>query len=87
MRIGNRPIRFVNVSVCWRARTVVGTTTTTCFPSLDRLERRADSDLRLAEPDVTAHQAVHRGGLLHVLLDRVDRGCLVGRLLELERGL
>ncbi len=47
---------------------------------LDRLEGRAHRDLRLAVPDVTADQPVHRDGLLHVLLDLGDRGQLVGRL-------
>ena len=52
---------------------------------LDRLERRAYGDLGLAVADVTADQAVHRHGALHVALDLVDRDHLVGRLDERER--
>ena len=52
---------------------------------LDRLERGPDRDLGLAEPDVAAHQAVHRVGPLHVALDVVDRAALVGRLDVRER--
>ncbi len=47
---------------------------------LDRLERGADRDLGLAEPDVAAQQPIHRMGEFHVALDVVDRGALVGRL-------
>ncbi len=52
---------------------------------LDRLERGADGDLGLAEPDVAAHEAIHRVRQFHVALDVVDRGALVGRLHERER--
>ena len=52
---------------------------------LYRLERGAHRDLGLAEADVTADEAVHRHLALHVGLHRVDRGLLVGRLLEGER--
>ena len=45
-----------------------------------RLEGGADRDLGLAVADVAADQPVHRHGLLHVALDVVDRGQLVGRL-------
>ena len=57
---------------------------------LDRLEDGAHRDLGLAEADVAADEAVHRGGPLHVRLDVVDRLELVGgldvgeRLLELD---
>ena len=47
---------------------------------LHRLERRPHRDLGLAVADVAADQPVHRDGLLHVPLDLVDRGELVGRL-------
>ena len=47
---------------------------------LHRLERRAHRDLGLAVADVAADQPVHRDGLLHVVLDLLDRGELVGRL-------
>ena len=47
---------------------------------LDRLEGRADRDLRLPVADVAADEAVHRHGLLHVGLDLVDRRELIGGL-------
>ena len=50
-----------------------------------RLERRADRDLRLAEPHVAADQAIHRLGQLHVVLDVLDRGQLIARLVVRER--
>ena len=43
-------------------------------------ERGADRDLGLAEADIAANEAVHRPRRLEVLLDRLDRGLLVGRL-------
>ena len=56
-----------------------------------RLEGRPDGDLRLAESDVSANQAVHRHLLLHVFLDRLRRRQLVRRVLvheaRLELGL
>ena len=52
---------------------------------LHRLERRAHRDLGLAVADVAADQPVHRDRLLHVGLDLVDRGELVGRLGVRER--
>ena len=54
---------------------------------VDRLERGADGDLGLAVADVAADQAVHRPGLGHVALDRLDGRELVGRLLVGEGGL
>ena len=39
----------------------------------------ADRDLGLAETDVSADEAVHRPRRLEVLLDRLDRRCLVRR--------
>ncbi len=51
---------------------------------LDRLERRPDRDLGLAEADVAAHEPIHRVRALHVALQVVDRGALVGRLDERE---
>ena len=50
------------------------------LPVLDRLERRAEGDLRLAVPDVADHQAVHRPAAEHVGLDLLDAARLVGRL-------
>ena len=53
---------------------------------VDRLERRAHRQLRLAEADVAAQQPIHRPRLLHVVLDGVDRRELVGRFLVGKRG-
>ena len=50
IRTGNRPIRLVNVSVCWRARTVVGTTTATCFPSWTALNAARTATSVLPKP-------------------------------------
>ena len=50
-------------------------------------EGRADGDLRLPEADVAAHEAVHRTWRLEVLLHRLDRRLLVGRLSIRELGL
>ena len=47
---------------------------------LDGLEGGAHGDLGLAVADVAAHEPVHRLGLLHVGLDLVDGGELVGGL-------
>ena len=44
------------------------------------LERRAQGDFGLADADVAAQQAVHRVGLLHVMLDVGGAGQLVGGL-------
>ncbi len=52
-----------------------------------RFERRADRDLRLAEADVAADQAVGRPRKLHVALDVRDRLELPVGLLEAEGGL
>ena len=58
---------------------------------LDRLERGAHGDLGLAVADVAADQPVHRHRALHVALDLLHRGELVGSLDErkgvLELGL
>ena len=55
------------------------------LPSLHgRRERGPHRDLRLAEPHVPAHEAVHRPVASKVVQGRADRGCLVGGLLEGE---
>ena len=53
---------------------------------LDRLEGRAQSDLGLAEADVSAEQPVHGPSGLHVALDVLDDQELVAGLLIGERG-
>jgi hypothetical protein len=50
------------------------------FAVLDRLECGTDRDLRLPVAHVAADQTVHRHGLLHVRLDLVDGGQLIGGL-------
>ncbi len=52
---------------------------------LHRLEHGPERDLGLAEADVAADEAVHRDGQLHVGLDLVDGGALVGCRLVRER--
>ena len=52
---------------------------------LHGLERGAHGDLGFAETHVAADQAVHRDRLLHIGLDLVDGGQLVGGLLVRER--
>ncbi len=54
------------------------------MPSAQRHERRAQRDLGLAEADVAADEPVHRLARRHVLYHRLDRGRLVGRLVEAE---
>ena len=54
--------------------------------AVDGDERGAQRDLGLAEADVAADQPVHRPRRHHVLDHGVDRGVLVGRLLEAEAG-
>ena len=48
---------------------------------LHRLERGAHRDFGFAEAHIAADQTVHRNGFLHIRLDLVDGGELVGRLL------
>ena len=54
---------------------------------LGRLERGAQSHLRLAIPDIADDEPVHRLDLLHVRLDLGDGSQLVDGLLVRERGL
>ena len=60
-----------------------GTSTATCLPSCTALNG-PDRHLGLAEAHVAADEAVHRLGLLHVVLHVADGLELVGRLLERE---
>ena len=77
---GNCAIRSRNVDRCWcdeqRGRHQDGH----LLAVLHRLERGPHGDLGLAVADVAADDAVHRQRLLHVGLDLVDRGELIGRL-------
>ena len=52
--------RSLKVLVCWRASSVVGTTTATCLPFITVIEGRAQRHLGLAEADIAADQPVHR---------------------------
>ena len=57
------------------------------FAAHHRLERRADGHLGLAEADVAADEPIHRLGLLHVPLGRLDGRPLIRRFLERKRPL
>ncbi len=77
----------MKVLVCWRASSVVGTTTATCLPFIAAVEGRAQRHLGLAEADVAADQPVHRPAGGKVVERRVDRGLLVfGFLVREARG-
>ena len=52
----------------------------------DGLESSPDGHFRLAEAHVAADEAVHRAVVLHILLDRLRRPLLVGRILVHEGG-
>ena len=78
--------RSVKVLVCWRASSVVGTTTATCLPFIAVDEGRAQRHLGLAEADVAADQPVHRPAGGEIVEHRVDRGLLVLGLLVGEAG-
>ncbi len=54
--------------------------------ALHGTEHGAHRDLGLAVPDVTADQAIHRARRLHIGEHGIDRGRLIGRLVERERG-
>ena len=58
----------------------MGTSISTCLPSLGGLEGGAQRDLGLAVADVAADQPVHRPRGFHVGLDQLDRLALVGGL-------
>ena len=53
---------------------------------VDGLERRPHRQFRLPIAHVAAQQPIHRPRQAHVVLDRVDRGQLVGRFVVGERG-
>ena len=59
MRTGRPLKRSVKVAKCWRASSVVGTTTATCKPAKRGDEGGPQRHLGLAEADVAAHQPVH----------------------------
>ena len=85
---GTRRTAALNVWKCWRASTVVGTSTATCLPSCDRLERGPQRDLGLAVADVAARRAGPSAGRVSMsALTSLDRAQLVGRLLVRERRL
>ena len=50
-----------------------------------RFESRAHGQLRLAEPDITAQETIHRARVLHVSLDLFHDPHLVGGLLVWKR--
>ena len=73
--------RSVNVFVCWRASSVVGTTTGHLLAVHRRDEGRPQRDFGLAETDIAAHEAVHRAARRQVVHHHVDRHTLVVGLL------
>ena len=78
--------RSVKVWKCCRARSVVGTTTATCFPSITARKAARKRHFRLAEADVAADEPVHRPALGEVFGDRVDaRELIVGLLIREAR--
>ena len=54
------------------------------LPGAHRLEGGSHGEFGLAVTHISAHQAIHRFWLLHVLLDRHDRLELICSLLEGE---
>ena len=52
----------------------------------DRFESRPDRHLGLAKADIAEYEPVHRAGVLHVGLDILDGGQLIGSLFEGKRG-
>ena len=73
--------RSVKVAKCWRASSVVGTTTATCLPFMAVTKAGAQRHLGLAEADIAADQPVHRPALLQIVEHRFDGGKLVLGLL------
>ena len=57
------------------------------FAVANGLECSPDGYFRLSETYVTAHKAVHRTGILHILLDCDSCQFLIGSILVHERGL
>ena len=57
------------------------------LPVLHGLECRPDGDFGLAVAGVAAHETIHHAGRLHVALDVLGGGVLVGRVLVEERRL
>lgn len=51
---------------------------------LHGLEGGPDGDFGLAEAHVAAHEPVHGHGLLHIALDGLGRGGLIGSVFVLE---
>ena len=86
MRTGRPLKRSVKVAKCWRASSVVGTTTATCRPAIGRDEGRAQRHLGLAEADIAAHQPVHGLAGGQVVQHGLDAGGLVLGLLVGEAG-
>ena len=79
--------RSAIVRKCCSTSTVVGARMRGLLAALHAAEDRAQRDLGLAVADVAADQAIHRARRLHVAEHGVDRGGLIGRLVERERRL
>ena len=80
------PAKRCESLVCWRASSVVGTTTATCLPFIAGGEGGAQRHFRLAEADVAADEPVHRPARGHVVEHRVDGLFLVLGLVVGEAG-
>ena len=84
--IGSPRKRSMKVLVCWRASSVVGTTSADLLAVHGGDEGGAERHLRLAEADVAADQPVHRAAGDEVVDGGVDRRHLVVGLLVGEAG-
>ena len=67
--------------MCWRASSVVGTTTATCLPFIAVEECGAQSDFGLAEADIAANEPVHRPAGIEIVEHGRNRGELIVGLL------
>ncbi len=78
--------RSEKVLKCWRASSVVGTTTATCLPFSATAKAARMRHLGLAEADIAADQPVHRVAGAEIVEHRIDGGVLVLGLLIGEAG-
>ena len=74
--------RSVKVWKCWRASSVVGTTTATCLPASTASRLARKRHLGLAEADIAADQPVHGPAAGEIVEHGVDaRGLVLGLLI------
>ena len=84
MRVGKAAKRFLNVSKCWKARTVVGREDGHLLAVSNCFERGAHSHFSFAVTDVAAKQPIHRRRFFEVALNVPNGVELIGRFLKLE---